>query len=541
MYYKMSTIQNLQKRWIKQADGTYGFSVEFRWGTYRYDEKILLTLCQDRCKFRDDSAGLDYEIKFAGIEIRKKEFEMSENPNNEVTVEYRDYGIDEYVPMEARYYSVKDMASVWICANANPTSWYMGTIVGALGLGGAFLSAVIGNPLVYLILALVGLMGFRVASSTMGLARVPFGIVGSKLPSFINALQFVGWCGVNTYIAAIPLSSLISSVLGTDPYSNTMIVLSVLIILGVTSAIAVYGGAKLLGLAQNIAMVCLVVLSIWIAIQLFRTFSFSDIAAWNLADVSSNLDWEISFGYAIDSFAAFGFAWVMAAADYTRYTKNEAAAVGAPLLGATFGMLWFCMIGAISAIAVAVKAGGVFDPMAADLSYICAQLGMGQVANLLIVISTIAVNMINIYSGGFSTANVSEKLAPKLSMGILSVLSAILALTPLLFGNFLDTFQIFLGYLGAVFPPCIAIMVVDYFLIRKQQYDITQFSRKDGPYWYKNGVNPVAIICFAVGVISYFIGQRIPFVMATMGAVFFCFLITGVIYYLAAKVAVRNV
>ena len=109
--------------------------------------------------------------------------------NNENVV--RDYDIDEYVPMNARYYGIKEMASVWICANANPTSWYMGTIVGALGLGGAFLAAIISNPLVYLILALVGIMGFRVASSTMGLARVPFGIVGSKLPSLINALQVV--------------------------------------------------------------------------------------------------------------------------------------------------------------------------------------------------------------------------------------------------------------------------------------------------------------------------------------------------------------
>lgn len=454
--------------------------------------------------------------------------------NNE-NLEIRDYGIDEYVPMNARYYGVKEMASVWICANANPTSWYMGTIVGAMGLGGAFLSAAVGNPLVYLILALVGLMGFRIASTTMGLARVPFGIVGSKLPSLINALQFVGWCGVNTYIAAIPLSTLLSSPFGMDPYAPGMIILSVLIILAITSAIAIYGGAKLLGLAQNVAVVCLIVLSVWIMVQLFRSFSWADIAAWRLDAVESNAQWTMSFGAAIDSFAAFGFAWVMCVADYTRYTKTKAVAMGAPLLGATFGMMWFCMLGAISAIAVAVKAGGVFDPYAADLSYICAELGMGQIANLLIVISTIAVNMINVYSGGCSTANVSEKLTLKLSMSVIAVLSVILALTPLVLGSFLDTFQIFLGFLGAAFPPCIAIMVVDYFFIRKKKYDIALFSRKDGPYWYRNGVNPVAILCFAAGVVSYFVGQRIPAVMNSLGAVFFCFLITGAVYYLAAK------
>lgn len=117
---------------------------------------------------------------------------MAEETNTQ-QVEIRDYAIDEYVPMEARYYGAKEMTSTWICANANPTTWYMGTILGALGLGGALLSAIIGNPLVYLILALVGIIGYKVASTNMGLCRVSFGIAGSKLPSFINALQFVGW------------------------------------------------------------------------------------------------------------------------------------------------------------------------------------------------------------------------------------------------------------------------------------------------------------------------------------------------------------
>ena len=151
---------------------------------------------------------------------------MAEETNTQ-QVEIRDYAIDEYVPMEARYYGAKEMTSTWICANANPTTWYMGTILGALGLGGALLSAIIGNPLVYLILALVGIIGYKVASTNMGLCRVSFGIAGSKLPSFINALQFVGWCGVNTYIAATPLATLLCSIFGGDPHSPIMLIISV--------------------------------------------------------------------------------------------------------------------------------------------------------------------------------------------------------------------------------------------------------------------------------------------------------------------------
>ena len=157
---------------------------------------------------------------------------------------------------------------------------------------------------------------------------------------------------------------------------------------------------------------------------------------------------------------------------------------------------------------------------------------MGSIANLLIVISTIAVNMINIYSGGFSTANISEKLPPKGSMIGLGILSMLLALTPLVLGSFLDTF---LGYLGAVFPPCIAVLVVDYYLVRGQKYDITQFNNKNGPYWYKNGINWTGVISWVAGAAIYFAAKLLPGVCDSIGQVLFSFLATGIIYFIAAK------
>ena len=451
----------------------------------------------------------------------------------------RDYGIDEYVPMEARYYGVKEMTSTWICANANPTTWYMGTILGALGLGGALLSAIIGNPLVYLILALVGIIGYKVASTNMGLCRVSFGIQGSKLPSFINALQFVGWCGVNTYIAASPLANLICSVTGGDPHAPGVMIVSVLIIMFITTLVSVFG-AKYIGKAQIIAVVCLAILSVWIAIRIFSLVSFKDIWAWRLNSNPANTGWSLSFGGGLDIILANGFAWVMCAADYTRYTTSKKSATLAPMAGATLGFLWFVLIGATGAIAVAVMNGGLFDPYSADLAYICGSLGMGSIANLLIVISTIAVNMINIYSGGFSTANISEKLPPKGSMIGLGILSVLLALTPLVLGSFLDTFQVFLGYLGAVFPPCIAVMVVDYYLIRHQNYDITRFNDKSGPYWYKNGIHWSGVIAWLAGAGAYFLGTSLSGVSSTIGAVLFSFLVTCVLYYVLGKATVKN-
>ncbi|MEN3003185.1 purine-cytosine permease family protein [Dehalobacterium formicoaceticum] len=457
------------------------------------------------------------------------------NPNNQAENqgEIRDYDITEYVPAEGRHFSFKDMMATWTCANANPTSWYVGNVIGALGLTGAVLAASVGNPVVYFILALVGYMGYKVGTSTMGLARVSFGITGSKVPSVINSMQFFGWCSVNTYIAAISMTYLLNYLFkvpayGTPGGSGTMAV-SIFVIMIITGTIAMFGGSRAIKLSENLAVVALVILSVWITYVALTTFSLSDIIAWK-PDESI----KITFGSAIDAIAALGIAWVMAVADYTRYTKTKAASTVAPMLGATFGMFWFCLVGSLSVIAVAVSTG-VFDPYTADPATICAMLGLGQIANVLIIVSTIAVNLINVYSAGYSTANFSETLKPKTSMMIVTALAIVVALIPLFVGSFLDLFQVFLGYLGAVFPPCIAIILVDYYLLRKQKYDISQLGTKGGAYWYGNGINWYAMLCFAAGVVSYFASMKLAFVSNYFGSVFFCFFFTAILYYIVGS------
>ncbi len=443
--------------------------------------------------------------------------------------EFKDYDGLIPVPGHDRHYSFRDMSATWICANANPTSWYVGCVIGALGMAGAFWAALIGNPVTYFFLALVGLIGFLVGTSTMALTRVSFGVKGSKLPSLFNAMQFFGWCGVNTYIAANSLRYLLHWSLGL-PMSDFSLALSAVLIMGLTGAIAIWGGSKAIKAAENVASVGLMALSIWIAVVVLKNFSLSDILAWRPDE-----EVRISFGGAIDAIAALGIAWIMAVADYTRYTKTPRSATVAPMVGATVGMFWFCLVGSLSVIAVAVSTG-VFDPYTADPATICESLGMGNVAHVLIVVATIAVNLINVFSSGFSTANISDRLTPRTSMVIVTALSVAVALTPLFFGSFLDMFQAFLGYLGAVFPPCIAIVLVDFFILRRRRYQADKLAEVNGPYWYYGGISWYGVGSWLAGVAAYFISARFPLIAESIGSVFFCLMASGLCYYLCGLV-----
>ncbi len=438
--------------------------------------------------------------------------------------EFKDYDGLIPVPAEDRHYKFMNMTATWICANANPSSWYVGCVVGALGMAGAFWAALIGNPLSYLFLALVGLIGFMIGTSTTALTRVSFGVHGAKLPSLFNTMAFFGWSGVNTYIAAGSLVYLLNSGLGI-PLGNFSMALSAVIIMMISGFIAIFGGSRAIRVSENVASIGLMSLSIWIAVVVIGSFSFSDIMAWRPDE-----SYAISFGGAIDVIAALGISWVICVADYTRYTNSRQAATLAPLIGATVGMFWFCLIGSLSVIGMAVKTG-TFDPNFADPATICESLGMGLVAHVLIVFSTIAVNLINIYSSGFAASNVSDALKPRTSMILVAILSLLVALSPLVLGSFLDMFQVFLGYLGVVFPPSIAIIVVDFYLLRGRKYRPEYLAKVNGPYWYTCGINWYCIVCWLIGAGSYFLALRLPAIANTMGAVFFCLLVTAVCYY----------
>ena len=65
-------------------------------------------------------------------------------------------------------------------------------------------------------------------------------------------------------------------------------------------------------------------------------------------------------------------------------------------------------------------------------------------------------------------------------------------------GGYIFTWLI--GY-SALLGPIGGILIADYFLLRKTEYDLNGLFRKDGPYWYSGGFNPAAIIALVVAVI----------------------------------------
>lgn len=449
-----------------------------------------------------------------------------------------DYGIEEFVPMEDRHYGFWDMAAVWMGANCHPSSWWVGGVIAAAGLTGAIKMNLIANPVAALIIVLVAFMGFKIGTTTIGLTRVPLGIAGSRIAGFLNVLTSVGWAAVGCFLGAISMSYLLAGFLGTpvygEPGSFPVMALGILVSGLLSLGFVTISGSRSIAVAEKLLVVGLLVMSGWITFAVFSTYSIVDMLAW-----VPSAETAIPFGFGMDVIIAFMLGWVFSSCEFTRYAKTKSASTWAPALGLTVAAWWFVLVGTFGTIAVAMTTG-IFDPNMSDPSTVAAGLGLGWVAFVVIIMSTVTTNLISIYVGAYSLMNVFPKLKLKSTIVGIGVATILLGIVTLLSGSFYNAFSVFLGYIGAAFAPLAAILIVDFYIIRKQDYRIELIGDKTGPYWYTNGFNPYAIGTWITGTVIYLTLSKVGFGANFLGYVIPSILISGILYYIVATVAVKK-
>ena len=427
-----------------------------------------------------------------------------------------------------------DSFATWVAANANNGTWYIGGVIAACGFGSAIAHLAISSVVSYLFLALIGYMGYKVGVTTMGSARAAFGIRGSYVPSVVNMIQYIGWTAVNTFIAATSVSFLLGEIFGWPVYGQPGGLKGLIVgivVMSVLHVISVSTGAQSVQFIERIGVVLVVVFAIWETVVVFRSVSFSRIVAWVPSSAQA-----LPSGRAIDSLAAFNMGWVTCAADFTRFSKTKRGATTIPFLGALMGVLWFAFVGLTATISIAVTSG-TYDANNSDPSTIASKLGLGSIALIVVILTSMTANAVNLIAAGSSLTNIATKLKLTPSLWIVTLAATAMTFVPVVMGSFLDSFTMFLDYIGMALGPIIIIMIVDFYLRHHATYDVHELTRQNGVFWYRNGVNWVAIGCWAFGIVSFLLLQRIAFLEASIGATFLNMAVVGCVYAALMRIA----
>ncbi len=333
--------------------------------------------------------------------------------------------------MEERKTSVFENGLIWFGAGVSIAEILTGTYIGGLGFRKGFLAILLGHVIGCVLLFFAGYIGAQARKSAMETTKMSFGSKGGLWFAAMNILQLVGWTAIMIYDGALTANAIFK----TGHWLWALVIgglILVWILIGITN----------LGKINTITMAALFILSIVLCVVIFRgrgTAAGGD---------------PISFGAAVELAVSMPLSWMPLISDYTRTAEKPFAATMVSTVSYGLVSTWMFMIG----MGAAIFAGTT------DLASIMLKAGLGVAGLLIIILSTVTTTFLDAYSAGISCESISRKIDGKKAALLITVAGTVLAIfLPM------DDITNFLYLIGSVFAPMIAILIADYFLLKKDR------------------------------------------------------------------------
>ena len=359
--------------------------------------------------------------------------------------------------------SVFNNALIWFGAGVSIAEIITGTYFAPLGFAKGTLAILLGHIIGCALLFFAGYIGGIARKSAMETTKFSFGSWGSKFFALLNVLQLVGWTGIMIYDGSLAVNEIFS--FGKWIWALVIGALIILwIVIGITN----------LGKLNVVTMSLLFILTL----VLCKIIFFGNGA------VNPVLEEAMSFGAAVELAVAMPLSWLPLISDYTKEAEKpfKATLVSSLIYGIV--SCWMYIIGMGAAI---ITGEG-------DIAQIAVKSGLGVVGLIIIVLSTVTTTFLDAFSAGISAKTVFEKLDGKITAIIVAVLGTVGAI---LFN--MDNITDFLYYIGSVFAPMIAILIADFFVVKKDS------SEKK--------IDIAKICIWFVGFVAYRLLMRVDFVL----------------------------
>lgn len=410
--------------------------------------------------------------------------------------------------------SLPRIGMIWLAANLVVTTLLTGTLfVPGVEYGLVVLLIIVGTLIGASVLVTIGNIGTRTGLPTMALTRGPFGTRGSLLPVAANVIILMGWSWVQAMLAGIALDFLVFSVTGfSSPVMWAIVCQTIVVIL------AIFGHEGIARVEPWLAVLMLAIMA-YIFVTAFMTFAPAEYAA---------IPVDQSIGYTpilvLDVVIATAISWTVLSADFNRFAKSSRAGIIGSGIGYSLSTILSMVLGA-TAIGYVVLSGGEaipFDPVTIVEPF-------GAPLAVVIFLSVMATNTMVVYGMVTTIVNAlpgrkKVKFLPTaLIVGVISIIGST-------FFGLLNQFTTFLVTIGALFAPVFAIMIADYYIVKRGTYTPDILRAGKGRYWYTAGVNWAAIVAWVVGAVGAYVWTyAFP---TPVGATIPAFAVTFVLYLL---------
>ncbi len=301
-------------------------------------------------------------------------------------------------------------------------------IASAAPINSIWVPLILGHIIGGVLLFSVGLIGARLRVNAMETVKPTFGNFGSKFFAGLNVLQLIAWVAVLNAQGSQALMGLNLPI----SFPATCFILAALVAMWVF--VGLKRSTKITSAVMVVLTILLVILSVRLSGLKVGSLSVSTkmLTFWNIFEIS----------------IAMPISWLPVISDYTKDVEKPAKATALSAIAYTIASLWMYFIG------IEVVSSGTYDISQAILIS-----GLGVQGVIILVLSTVTTNFLATNSAGESAKAIFSKLDPKLTGVVVSILSALIAVS-----GIMDHYIDFLYLISSVFAPMAAVLLVSFYL-----------------------------------------------------------------------------
>lgn len=445
-----------------------------------------------------------------------------------------------------RTWSKWNIAALWVGMSICVPTYTLGGVLTAyfgLSVGEALFTIFLANVIILIPLTLNAFPGTKFGIPFPVVLRSSFGMLGSNVPALIRALVACGWFGIQTMFGGIAVHLLFSALFeGWASLGAKGEVLG-FFIFWVANLWVVIRGSESIKHLETFAAPLLLLVGLGLIVWAWPQASVTEL----FAKAPDRPEGAPFLGYFFGGLTAMVGFWATLSLnipDFSRYARSQKSQIIGQIIGLPVTMFLFAGLGVLLTSASAELVGEtISDPI--NLIGKIDNTFWIVVSMVLIILATISTNTAaNIVSPTNDFQNVAPKLINQTKGVILTGIIGVGLMSWELFKKmgWLDSdvsveslySNWLIGY-SSLLGPIAGIMIVDYFLIKRQEYDLPGLYKFDGPYpaWNLPGfiafLVPVALTVSALihisGTFSWFYNYG-WFTGSVLG---------GVIYYFISK------
>ena len=456
---------------------------------------------------------------------------------------------DDIAPtkLKERTWNQWNVASLWVgMAICVPTYTLGGVLTAYFGLSvtEALWTIFFANIVVLVPLTLNAYPGTRYGIPCPVVLRASFGIVGSNLPALIRALVACGWFGVQTLFGGIAIHLLFSAL--SDDWAalgGTGEVIG-FFIFWIANVTVVIRGSESIKHLETMAAPLLLIVAIGLVFWALPKVSLTEV----LATPATRPDGVPAFGYYMAALTAMVGFWATLSLnipDFSRYANSQRSQIAGQIIGLPLTMFLFSGLGVLLTSASMDLVGEtVADPI--NLIGKIDSTVWVILSMLMIILATISTNTAaNIVSPTNSFQNIAPKFINEtkgvLLTGFIGILLMSWELAKML--GWLDSdvsleslYSNWLVGYSSLLGPIAGIMVVDYFIVRKQSFDLLALYQDNAGYpaWHIPGL-VAFLVPVSITIVSIISGSGLFYDWFYSYGWFSGSFLGGVIYWLASR------